>query len=373
VSATTEIPGREWRLLERFACSVALGTADEFDFGDLKEIDWGELLEQALRHKLLPVFAAYVTLDRWRTAIPWPIRGHLDRSLALNRHAVDVHRGAAADAAQALEAAGVTFVATKGISFEALLYPGRTRYMNDLDFMTPPEDAAAFVAALAEIGFAVGDYHPPDDAILPPSRKELVTYRLNPDHSPLMTRLTGDPVVRAVRLDIAHTFTWARSDYEVPLLDAFAEAVPREVDGRTGVRLPVFSPRYETLFTILHLFREAWIDRWLTDYQDVNLAKFMDVLALWRIYGQELVANGWSMWLEKVGVTEPVAWVLEQLDAALGTSVTRQAGLQGKVSPEWLQSSYAPGGGLRSWSGSMRERLRSKERSELFVSRDGAR
>ena len=46
------------------------------------------------------------------------------------------------------------------------------------------------------------------------------------------------------------------------------------------VRLPCFRPTYQFLFTVLHLFREAWLQKFVDFGSDVGLMKFGDVIRL---------------------------------------------------------------------------------------------
>jgi hypothetical protein len=365
--ATVDTP--EWAALE-LVLRMDLGLPASGDLERLvgaESFDWGELLEQALRHKLLPLAASYLTVDPVRSTIPWHVRGHLDRVLALNRYTLGVYRATAADIVRALDGAGVRFVATKGIVFESTLYGANgTRYMNDLDVMILPAQRADAVAALSEIGFRPGVYYPPSAEIQPHPRRETVTYRLNPDHVPLLVRLTGDPVAPATLLDVAYSLTWARSEYEVRVEDALATIATQPLPGHADVALPTFVPYYQFVFTALHLFREAWIDRWLAEDQDVNLAKFADVLRLWQRDGESLLANDLRDRLDEDGIVQPVAWVLTHLDDLMGTEIAAAVGIHGSITESWLSSAYAPGGGIRHWQGPIRERLRSKQRHALF-------
>ncbi|HCT79605.1 MAG TPA: hypothetical protein DGG94_16745 [Micromonosporaceae bacterium] len=367
--------GIEWSLLE---ATVRAG-ADPSKLPDFdstlaqNDIDWGELIEQALRHKLLPLIALHLTAEPVRNRIPWPIRLHLDRSLAVNRHFLGIYRHTAARVVEALAQAGVTTAGTKGIALESTIYGADgSRYMNDLDFMVQAHDRVAAVESLERIGFVVGDYNAGRKAVVPHSRREEVIYRLNPDHIPIMALTTGDTIAPAVRLDIAYSLTWARSEYDVPVSAAFATLTEQAIPGVPGTNLPVLAPDFQFIFTALHLFREAWLDRWLGDGddQDVNLAKFGDVLRLWQMHGDGL-AIGLLATIEQFDLVRPMAWVTEHLDRLFGTSVTAAAGLSGRLDETMLSAAYAPGGGLRHWKGTMRDRLVSKHRRQLLESTAG--
>ena len=360
--------GPEWAILELLGRGVDDPEGPLAELLRHPELSWGELLEQALRQKLFAMLAYHVTSEEHRSVPPKPIRRHLERGLDLNRHAVDLLRLEAARIATALEGAGVVAVATKGITFESTLYGGLgTRPLLDVDFMIRRDDREAVLAVMDQLGFESGLFDWRQRRVVPLSRRDLITHRLNPDHLPNFARPSGDPVVRHLYVDFANSLTWTSSPYEVPVEEALAERRLQPIPGVDGVELPCFTPEYQFVFTALHLFREAWFERWMEADQDVNLMKFGDLVRLWERERESLSRPELVELLEGYGIVGPVVWVLEHLDRTLHTSIVAALGLQERVTEEWLTSAYKSGGQLRQWRGTMRQRLHSKDRAALFV------
>ena len=74
--------------------------------------------------------------------------------------------------------------------------------------------------------------------------------------------------------------TWTKSPFDVPVEEALKDPVEQPVPGMPGVNLPCFRPIYQFLFTVLHLFREAWLQKFVDFGNDVGLMKFGDVIRL---------------------------------------------------------------------------------------------
>jgi hypothetical protein len=361
--------GSEWALLE--LVSISLTTAHQQElFEELiksKRLHWGELLEQALRHKILPLLAFYLTLDQFEN-IPKSLKKHLQTVLDLNRAKTTIFRDEAAKIVKVLNEPNVRFVGTKGIVFESTLYEGNgSRYMNDMDFMITPSQKDTVKSVISQLGYQTGEFDWSSGKVKSHSRKDMMTYQLNPDHLPASAKLIDNPIIRCVHIDFANSLTWTRSPFDVPVETALAEISYQSIPGYQDIQMPCFSPTFQFIFTILHLFREAWFERWLNWKQDVNLSKFADVIRLWRANQATLESKDFVQTLEEFKITEPILWVLEHTDRTFHTEIVSALGLEGRVSEDWLASAYAPGGKLRMWKGTMRERLHCKDRRKLFA------
>jgi hypothetical protein len=358
--------GTEWHLLEWLCFGYAQPEQQKEMMRVLltNKLHWGELLEQALRHKVLPLLATYLTCGEFDDLMPSKVLRHLRTALDVNTYRIAVFRGEAIRIAQALQKQSIQFVATKGIIFESLLYGGNNgRYLRDLDLMTPPEDRDRVTAVMSQLGYQPGTFDWHTKQIIPHSRKETVIYNLNPDHLPEFVRLTGDPIIPAITVDIANNLTWTRSPFNIPIEHAFIQTTNHPIAGYR-YQLPTFIPVYQFIFTILHLFREAYIEKWKGD-QDVNLAKFADVSRLWHLYAP-ILNDTLVPLLETFAITDAVLWVLEHLDRVQASDIVAQISLNGRVSETWLASAYTPKG-MRRWRGTMRERLHHKDRQQLFT------
>ena len=351
--------GPEWTILEVLARGIVDDTETQ-TVGDLLLIDdlsWGELLEQAVRHKMLPMLAYHIISAGLRFNVPTTIYQHLESALEWNRSQIEVFRRETARVAQGLAGHGIQFVVTKGMAFESTLYRGLgTRLMNDIDFMIAPRDREPVMAVMQELGFRPFFNWAKDP------RREEISSRLNPDHLPKLAREIDQPGTRMVQVDVANSLTWTKSPFDVPVEEALKDSVEQSIPGIPGVRIPSFRPVYQFLFTVLHLFREAWLQKFVDFGTDVGLMKFGDVI---RLVGQDRdqLTNGELLRImEAHNVTHPVAWVLRHLDETFESNTLELLALQTYGDEQLLANQMQAGGYVRASGQSMRERLQSKTR-----------
>jgi hypothetical protein len=371
-AASTHAPrdlalGKEWAILELL--SLGLGTDEaQTEFTNLirSDINWGELVEQALRHRVWLLLAYESTRLHVREAAPVEVEMMFQSLLGFNRHKLALFRREASRIVHALERRNVRCAGTKGIALESLLYHDGCRYMGDLDFMVCPEDTDTVIETMTELGYYAGYYDWQAGELAPHSRKEAILYKLHPDHIPPFAIQTGDPVIPDVRVDFATSLTWTNSGYHMPVNEALMTLEAQILPGQGGALLPCLTPVFQFAFTALHLYREAWLARAFAIRKDVNLAKFADVLRLWMNYEGILIDRLPSS-LEAYGIVDPVLWVVVHADRTWGTTMAKSLGLEDRVSEDWLSSAHNPGGGVRRWTGTMRERLHSKDRRSLFL------
>jgi hypothetical protein len=361
--------GLEWTILE-LLCKGLTSSAEQevfFDLVNSDHLNWGELIEQAVRHRMLPNVAYHVTSRRLRNTTLLDVEKHLRTALDLNRHRLCMLRSQAGRIVQALNERHIQFVGTKGITFESTIYSANgSRYMNDLDFMIAPADRDGVISAMSQLGYRMEAFEWSSGKIVPYERKDTIVYKLNPDHIPVFTLLTGDAVVPCIQVDFANSLTWSRSPYEIPIATAFLETWSQPIPNISNIELPCFNPHFQFIFTTLHLFREAWFDKWLKYGKDVNLTKFGDVIRVWDTYHDYFIDGQFVSLIREYQLLEPILWVLEHLDRTFGLGMVNALGLEGQVTEDWLASSHNPGGGVRVWKGTMRQRLHSKDRYALF-------
>ncbi len=374
--------GYEWLLLELVCKGVHHheNLAQVQEILRLEKIHWGELIEQAIRHKVLPLLADAIISTQQTTdtaqdkevhlnkAVPVMVAKFLQQALDVNKYKTGLFRTHALKIGKALEAEGITYCSTKGISFETTIYGGRgvRNFDHDIDFMVQQHDGEKVSEVLAGLGYQVGQYDPFKNVVNPMPRKELMIYKLHPDHLPPYVGLTSDPLVGAIGIDFSFSFTWFNSEYNVPLDKAFEKIHAITYPGIIDGRLFVFDYAYQFMFTALHLFREAWFERWIDFEQDVNLLKFTDLIRLWDAYKEQVKAADFTALVKAFGISFPVAWVMEHMDRAFGTTVVDDLGLHGFANEEMLFSAYGADGKERKWKGSMRRRLYMKEAGGLF-------
>ena len=361
--------GAEWAVLEL----MSMGLHHEEMRGEFVrlvesgDLDWGKLLMQSLSHKLIAMLAYSVASLDIAERIPRYVRELLQRELAFNKHKNESLRREAVRITRAFTDRDIPFAATKGITFESTLYEGSgSRMLRDLDFMVETKNRDRVIETMLEMGYQTGMWQWEKGCIRPFSRRELLGYDLNKCHLPEFTRVSEVSVVEYIAVDFATSLTWMRSPYDVPLDIVFAENTTQPLDGFEDVRLPCLSPRFQFIFTILHLFREAWIERWLKTENDVNLIKFIDVMRLWEAMRGDLDIEEFVNCIKGFEIVDPILWVLEHLDRTFHTDIVKTLGMTGLVSEEWLSSGLSPGNKKRRWRGTMRERLHSSNRAALF-------
>ena len=298
--------GSEWTILEL----LARGIVDDLEQQMVRDLllaetlDWGELLEQALRHKMLPILAYHIVSASLRFDVPRSIYQHLESALEWNRWQIEVFRREAVRVAQGLAGRGIHFVVTKGMAFESTLYGSLgTRHMKDIDFMIAPRDREAVLSVMRDLGFR------PFFEWAKDPRREEISSRLNPDHLPKLARDIDQPGTRTINVDVANSLTWTRSPFDVPVEEALEDPVEQPVPGMPGVGLPCFCTIYQFLFTVLHLFREAWLQKFVDFGTDVGLMKFGDVIRLIDQNRNELTSGELLRIMEIQRVTHAVAWV----------------------------------------------------------------
>jgi hypothetical protein len=351
--------GSEWTILELLARGIVDDPEREVarDLLSSDTLDWGELLEQALRHKMLPMLAHHIISSDLRFDVPMSIYHHLESALDWNRCQIDVFRRETVRVAQGLAGRGIQFVVTKGMTFESTLYGSLgTRHMNDIDFMIAPRDREAVMSAMQELGFR------PFFEWAKDARREEISSRLNPDHLPKLMRTIDQPGTRTIHIDVANSLTWTKSPFDVPVEEALEDPVEQPVPGMPGVGVPCFRPVYQLLFTVLHLFREAWLQKFVDFGSDVGLMKFGDVIRLVDQDREELTDGELLRIMETHNVTHPVAWVLRHLDETFHTDMLELLGLEKHGGEELLVSQMQSSAYVVAWGQSMRERLQSKTR-----------
>jgi hypothetical protein len=354
--------GPEWRILELLARGIVDDSERQVarDLLLSETLDWGELLEQSLRHKMLPMLAHHIMAADLRFDVPTTIYQHLESSLEWNRSQIEVFRRETVRVAQGLAGRGIRFVVTKGMAFESTLYGSLgTRFMNDIDFMIAPPDRDAAMSVMQELGFR------PFFSWAKDARREEISSRLNRDHLPKLAREIDRPGTRTINIDVANSLTWTKSPFDVPVEEALGNPVELPVPGMFGVNLPCFRPVYQFLFTVLHLFREAWLQKFVDFGTDVGLMKFGDVIRLLDRDRKELTDGDLLRTMQTYSVTDAVAWVLFRLDETFYTNAVELLGLEEYGDEEQLASQMQSSAYVRAWGQSMRERLQSKTRGSL--------
>ena len=317
--------GPEWTILELLARGIVDDSEQQMvrDLLVAETLNWGELLEQALRHKMLPMLAHHVISADLRFDVPTSIYMHLESALEWNRCQIDVFRGETVRVAQGLAGRGIRFVVTKGMTFESTLSTVSVRrHMNDIDFMIAPQDREAVMSAMQELGFHPFFEWARSLAGRKSAAGSTATICLS---SPARI---DQPGTRIINLDVANSLTWTKSPFDVPVEEALENSVEQPVPSMPGVSIPCFRPKSQFLFTVLHLFREAWLQKFVDFGSDVGLMKFGDVIRLIDRDRAELTDGELLRTMESHRVIDAVAWVLRRLDETFHTRTLEMLALE---------------------------------------------
>lgn len=327
----------------------------------------GRLYEYALRNKLQFVVASVLLANPLVQLIPWSWRAFLRLAISANRQR---NMGLLREADRLfglLAAEGIRTVARKGVLLEHTVYGSNgCRWFGDIDFMVRAADKATVASVLERAGYQPGFFDEAENSIRPHDRKHLLTLALSPDHMPRFCRLdAGDPL-GVVEVDFAMSFTWSGSDILVDLDEAFLAA--ESPLASQGMALKGFSVPYCLLDTILHFFREAYFEQSIRAGGEVPLSGFLDILRIHQKHSDLLGGGEFARFARRFQAEEPCAWVLTHLDRVLETRLTRDLGLEGKASEEYLQTWRRSGGATGTWRGTMRDRMRARraDRMTLF-------
>jgi len=346
-----------WRLLE--AVSV-LDPGDDQAVADAcglirPGLDVDRLVALAKNHHLLPALGEFLVREDRIGMLPAAMANHLIHSWQWNRHRSRLLVAEADRVREALTAQDVPVAFTKGVVVQSTLYGGRgIRYFGDIDLMIRPADQERVREVLLGLGFPWAKrFDIRTERLVDRSRRRLALYRLNPDHLPHFSRLTGDGALPVLTVDVAFHLSWFRSRWQVPIEQALAEtpAVPVGQD----VRLPTLTWPYTFLFMVFHLFREAWYAQSAAEY-DVRLTQFADLVRLWRTAAAADIAAIRAL-ITKYDLGDAMCWVGHHTDALFGTEIVAGLGLESHAGQEWLCSAGGPDHRPLGWAGDMRSRL----------------
>ncbi|MEV0642257.1 nucleotidyltransferase family protein [Streptomyces sp. NPDC050619] len=359
-----EDQGVEWRILEL----VCQGTDKPEDADRLRDLmvrtdlNIGELIEQALRHRVLALLVHTVdTMDLW-DAFPQRFAPQLRLYLAANARKNRVLTEETLRVVAALEANDVPVACTKGMDFQFSLYGGTgTRALGDVDLMIRPRDVETTKRVMTSLGYVIGEWNQRKRTIEPLSMDTRVIYALSPDHIPNHLLLLDDEAVPVSAIDCAYSLTWARASWQLPMDEVLAErdrvVVPPD-KSRSAGEIPTLWAPYSFLFTVLHLFRETWFARSAQE-KDVTLAAFTDIHRFWA-KDKDRLAEPVRKLVERHALHDPVRWVTGHSDALFHTSITSSIGLEAVEGDPWLNSAWSAEGTDVTWRGSMRKRLSAK-------------
>ena len=350
----------EWAVLEALCLSFADRRplpAEAVQRMHCQTFSWGTFLMHATTHKLHLVAASQLLTSEAAAFVPKRIRALLQDAWLLNQHKARLLAAEAVRVTSAAATRDVVVVVRKGIAFDFEFYGAMgARTFADIDYLVLPAARASAMALFSDLGYSVGDFDHASATIVPMERRRLAAYRLNPDHLPKMVVTLDDPVIRFVDADVANSLTWHQSAYTVPLEQPVASARALRLGAAGDIR--VLPADYQFLDTVLHLFREAYVETVLREDNAITLSAFLDVVLCWRwCLSQGTTSDMLGALVHRLELSPPVSWVLAHTDALFGTTMLAALGrsADGATLPlaSWQPMDGRPG----RWHGDLRRRL----------------
>lgn len=356
--------GKEWIILEKIT------KGDEEDIDEIKklltdEINWGELMEQAMSHKIFPMVAYFFIENDLFEKIPPFVNQHFRIFLDVNRLKVKKIKEETILICNELERQKVPFVATKGVVLDNEIYENEGyRFLSDADFIVKPEYKKDVIQILKNLDFQMGTVDWKNNNIKQLSREEHLIYMNTPDKLPEFVKKLNNEIIKYVSIGFVCSLTWNKCEYKVNIDNAFKNL--RNIDiGLNGQKIPALDVVYHYVYIILHLYKHAWVEYLSRWNNDVNLVKFGDVYRYYQKY-KNVIKDELPKIIKENNIEKPIIWTLVHTDEIFGSNIVEELKYENFLDYNYLHSAGDKKGNIRMWKGNMRDRLYSKDRKKLF-------
>ncbi len=331
-----------------------------------KQINWGELIEQAMSHKIFPMVAYFFIKNDLFEKIPPFVNQYFRTFLDVNREKVEKIKKETILICNELNKRNIPFVATKGIVLDNEIYENEGyRFLSDADFIVKPNYKKEVMETLRTLGFQIGTVDWKNNIIKELSREEYLIYMNTPDKLPEFVKTVDSKIIKYVSVGFVCSLTWKKCEYKVDMNTAFKNL--RNVDiGLENQKIPTLDIIYHYIYIILHLYKHAWLEYLSRWNNDVNLAKFGDVYRYYKKY-KKIIISELPKIIREQHIEKPVIWTLKHTDEIFGSRIVEDLKYDNFLNTNYLHSAGDKNGNIQIWKGNMRDRLHSKNRKELFV------
>lgn len=359
--------GVEWDIL----IEIAKGDYETVvTIAESNSINWGELIEQAINHKMLPLVCfVFINNEKLFKLIPAFINQQLKIAYDVNMLKTMLIKKEVEKIDKALCNNNVPYVATKGVVLDSLLYESKGyRFLSDADFMILPQFKQRVLSILQEEGYVAGTVDWKTNEIRKMTREEYLQYLLANEKIPEHVTKIDNSIIKYVSVGFVTSFTWEACEYAVDMQSAFQSCCRIKMDEDHG-EVNCLDIAHHFIYIILHLYKHAWVEFLAKWNNDVNLAKFMDVYRYWVRY-KEILLVELPFLMKQYNIERPILWTLYHTDNVFGSNIVSEFGMENspKINGKYLNSANDMKGNIRYWKGNMTDRLVSKNRSELFSS-----
>ncbi len=241
--------------------------------------DWGLFIDQASRHKVLPLIGRNMAVHRLHHStdgVPLvPYRWLFESVYYANRRRNEELAREFGKVFTALNSAGLPYAVRKGPVITESLYPDPgMRRMYDLDILVEREDARHIGRALSACGYEQGRLSEDGTAVEPFTRKTQAFWRLHVNNELPFIKPSLDPAVDVFSIDLCLDLFQKHARGNLTTAEVLGRRIPATLCDSASFAL---SPADQFVDLCLHLRKEATARYYMAAGVDLQISKFLDV------------------------------------------------------------------------------------------------
>lgn len=307
------LPPEDEYILRLTALDAHVAAAPSF-FDGLSEprFDWGRFVDNAVRHKVVPLIwhnlcrTDSVTL--FAKHAPSVYVEFMRLVASANRVRNEMFASALTEILGVCKRREVPVLVRKGLVLSALAYGDLgARMMSDIDLLIRRADTKAVLGVLGSLGFESGRPSADCTRVLPWSRAASTVIHLTMPNIPSLVRLGGSDVLPAVVVDLTTGLFEKNTGYSYDTEYVFSVADEVSLD---GLIIPTLRSEDYMVDVCAHLFKEAKSLGCIQSGKDLVLQKFSDVARLSNYLSRE---GKWGSTIDvakKFGADQPLFYSL---------------------------------------------------------------
>lgn len=278
----------EWRLLLQLSrLSLDQGECDvirnELESNE-DNLDWGQIVDQAARHRVLPLIAH--NLDHYdlrrhtlngHTLLPywWLFAG----IVRINRERNIVLENEYGRVLRALNFANIAYAVRKGPALSRLYPDGALRVTNDLDLLVAAEDLKKVSSAMTSIGYSEGRPSQDGYSVQEFDRRTKVFWQTQMVVRLPFTRITRTSGVDQYTVEPTTSILYAAKGKQPDTRSILERAARVHMCGNSAC---VLSWVDQLIDISVHIYEEAISLHYIRRGKDIRLQKYVDVVAIIR-------------------------------------------------------------------------------------------
>lgn len=285
-------------------------------------VDWAFVIDQAFRHRVLPLLARNILRHQLHPAMLEPMPSFLYEELFVNVHRSNEVRNEAlvrelSEVLRALRQNAVEPVVRKGAVLGQEVYGDiGARRTYDIDLMVDPDEISTVREVLEELGYGTGGPTASRRTLAALPRAQSAFWALRVPNL-VFRRMTSERFVGTFVIDVCLNQFLPGSGYDLPPGNLRERSRALTLFG-----FPARAFTHEEMLVDLatHLFKEATTLHYVRISQDLTVAKFLDLA----MYARHQPVD-WQRFVElcdRYGIAKPVYFALHYTQALYPGCVT---------------------------------------------------